>query len=303
MNIHKYTRGIKFSFTLVSLLVLFGLTSIAAITHAQEESIAPELPPTTTPQLLEEQAAQRKTEADMMVPPAEGTDLAERKPASLRGGISERAQERITNLAANMSNRMDAAMRRLENISERLAARIQILETEGLNTTAALQALNSASTHLSDAKLLLEDIDMLVFDATTSEAPREKWLGTRQTYVDVRDSIKLAHNSLRTALTEAKNARKNSDNSPDVSISTPATTSIDCPQDVLECSDGSFVSRVAPSCEFAECPALFQPNNCPDSVKLCADGSFVGRSGPNCEFAACSSDTPIDEAPTEPIPQ
>jgi len=29
---------------------------------------------------------------------------------------------------------------------------------------------------------------------------------------------------------------------------------IACTQDVKECSDGSFVGRVAPNCEFAKCP-------------------------------------------------
>jgi hypothetical protein len=38
-----------------------------------------------------------------------------------------------------------------------------------------------------------------------------------------------------------------------------------CTMDAMECPDGSFVGRVAPSCEFAECPAstlikLISPN-------------------------------------------
>jgi len=38
---------------------------------------------------------------------------------------------------------------------------------------------------------------------------------------------------------------------------TPTRTGGDliaCTQDVKECSDGSFVGRVAPNCEFAKCP-------------------------------------------------
>ncbi len=29
-----------------------------------------------------------------------------------------------------------------------------------------------------------------------------------------------------------------------------------CPMDVMECADGSFVGRIPPTCEFAECPDL-----------------------------------------------
>ena len=38
---------------------------------------------------------------------------------------------------------------------------------------------------------------------------------------------------------------------------TPVTNSdeqVFCTQDALECPDGSFVGRVAPTCEFAACP-------------------------------------------------
>jgi hypothetical protein len=34
-----------------------------------------------------------------------------------------------------------------------------------------------------------------------------------------------------------------------------ASNEVVCPQDAKQCSDGSFVSRVLPSCEFAACPA------------------------------------------------
>ena len=35
--------------------------------------------------------------------------------------------------------------------------------------------------------------------------------------------------------------------------------SVVCAQDVRECSDGSYVGRIAPSCEFAACPEPNQP--------------------------------------------
>jgi len=31
----------------------------------------------------------------------------------------------------------------------------------------------------------------------------------------------------------------------------------------------------------------FQPVACTEEAKLCSDGSYVGRTGPNCEFTAC----------------
>jgi hypothetical protein len=57
-----------------------------------------------------------------------------------------------------------------------------------------------------------------------------------------------------------------------------------CAADAKLCFDGSYVSRVAPSCEFSPCP---EPVVCTLEAKICPDGSSVGRVPPNCEFEAC----------------
>ncbi|MFA5413514.1 MAG: hypothetical protein WC348_03165 [Patescibacteria group bacterium] len=57
-----------------------------------------------------------------------------------------------------------------------------------------------------------------------------------------------------------------------------------CTADAKLCFDGSYVSRVAPSCEFAPCP---EPVACTLEAKICPDGSSVGRVPPNCEFSPC----------------
>lgn len=68
-----------------------------------------------------------------------------------------------------------------------------------------------------------------------------------------------------------------------------------CTADVKECPDGSYVSRSAPDCAFAACPAYQaeepapQQPVCTADAQQCPDGSFVSREGPNCEFAACPS--------------
>lgn len=58
-----------------------------------------------------------------------------------------------------------------------------------------------------------------------------------------------------------------------------------CTVDAKECPDGSFVGRVAPTCEFEACPG--KTTACTMEVKTCPDGGTVGRTGPNCEFVPC----------------
>jgi hypothetical protein len=58
-----------------------------------------------------------------------------------------------------------------------------------------------------------------------------------------------------------------------------------CAADVKTCPDGSAVSRVPPSCDFAACPD--ENTVCTMEAKICPDGTTVGRMPPSCEFAPC----------------
>lgn len=61
-----------------------------------------------------------------------------------------------------------------------------------------------------------------------------------------------------------------------------------CTTEAKQCSDGSYVGRTGPNCEFAECPkGGSEPVYCAADVKECADGTFVTRVPPACEFAGC----------------
>jgi hypothetical protein len=84
---------------------------------------------------------------------------------------------------------------------------------------------------------------------------------------------------------------------------TDDTEVVACTLDVKECPDGTYVSRVAPSCEFAACPPVSdvatpeaeEPVACTMDVMECPGGSYVGRVAPSCEFAPCP--TPEPESP------
>ncbi len=76
----------------------------------------------------------------------------------------------------------------------------------------------------------------------------------------------------------------------------PIPETIFCAADVRECSDGSFVGRNPPTCEFTKCktsppqkpqPPIEEQVVCTMDAKMCPDGSYVGRTGPKCEFAPC----------------
>jgi exonuclease VII small subunit len=118
--------------------------------------------------------------------------------------LSEIRQQRIINLAANISNRMDAAVERLFAIIGRLESRIAKLELAGQDTTRARTSLQSASQSLAEARGLLSDIDSAVIAATTSEEPYTAWQELRTRYQSIAERIRNTHSFLRDTLTALK---------------------------------------------------------------------------------------------------
>lgn len=140
--------------------------------------------------------------------------------AANRGVLSERMQQRVRNLAANVSNRMEAAIERLEHIADRLDARLEKLRASGMDTTDAAASLARARTELSAASVTLAEIDQQVARAITSLTPRAEWSRVRSTYASARTSIQNSHAALRESLILAKTST-----SREVRTSTVSTSS------------------------------------------------------------------------------
>lgn len=114
--------------------------------------------------------------------------------------LSSIAQTRITNLAANVSNRLDATLRRLTNVHGRITSRIDKLAQAGVNTDAAATEQQIAANHLETAKRSLSTIDREVTAFIGSNNPRAGYLRLKATYTTIYTELTLAHSSLRLTL-------------------------------------------------------------------------------------------------------
>ncbi len=121
--------------------------------------------------------------------------------------LSERAQERITNLAANISNRFDGIIARLQNIINRLNTRIEKLEATGADVSQAKQSLASAGVALEAARDDLDDIDDAVATVVGSPDPKTEWQGVRAKFISAREHVRTAHSELRATVAHLKNAQ------------------------------------------------------------------------------------------------
>ncbi len=196
-------NSIRTSFTTVALFVMLIFTCIAYVANAQG--------PTTSPS---ETRAQTNQPA-----PAAAIANQDRNQAAL----NDRQQERLRNLAANVSNRMEAAIARLENIADRLEERLFLLADDGVDTAAANLELSQTFTLLNQARNELSSIDQAVNAFVSSEQPRTVWPSVRDNYIASRENIVAARTALRAAVQNAQRAAAG--NRP-TSSAQPSTTTL-----------------------------------------------------------------------------
>jgi intracellular sulfur oxidation DsrE/DsrF family protein len=123
-----------------------------------------------------------------------------------RTTLVARAQDRVTNLAANMSNRMEAVIERLQNIATRLESRMTKMSDSGVDTTAGAAALASAQLSLDAAVTEISDIDASVYAAVSSADARTGWTTLKAKFTSIKDFIKTAHSELRSSVSLVKEA-------------------------------------------------------------------------------------------------
>ena len=115
-------------------------------------------------------------------------------------------EKRLTNLAANISNRLDGLNMRMRHIADRVGERIDTQAADGYDVTAARASLQKAYEHLDVASSKLKNIDRDVYSAFRSQNPKAEWREVRSTYIAARDSIKAAHAELKQTVTFLKSA-------------------------------------------------------------------------------------------------
>lgn len=198
--VSKHLKHIKLTFTFISLIILLAVSSIALVANAQEEietATTTEAAATNTADVNEE---------EVRIIEEEVTTGSNKQ--NINAALNTRAQERIRNLAANMSNRMDAAIIRLEKISARIETRLEIISNENpeIDLLSATAHLEIARNNLDTAKTIMSDIDMQVNQTVGSESPQSAWQEAKSSFKMTKNYITLAHSSLKDSVTATRQA-------------------------------------------------------------------------------------------------
>jgi len=156
---------------------------------------------------------------------AERVEVRQEVRSERREALKDAQQKRILNLSANISNRMEAAIGRIEIIIERFNQRITKLKALGIDTASAEVKISESTRLLVEARAKLAGIDTTVFNATTSNDPRFDWQNVKTIYRETAALIKASHQSLREALVLLKEAVKARDGN--ASAAVEASTEVD----------------------------------------------------------------------------
>jgi len=186
-------KHIRTNFTLISLTILLAVAATACVVDLAYAQSSPPIDAAST------QAPVSPPSAAVSLPP-ERAEAQTTNQANRQAALTERAQTRITNLAANISNRMEAIIARLQTISARLASRVEKMAAEGTDTATAESYITEANALLERAATRLADIDTSIAAVVGSPSPASAWQTARRTYTETRQDLASARTALARAI-------------------------------------------------------------------------------------------------------
>jgi uncharacterized transporter YbjL len=129
-------------------------------------------------------------------------------------------QKRVTNLSANVSNKLDATTVRLTNIVLRMESRMRLMEQAGMDVRAAQIQIDAAKSELETIRVGLKNIDTEVARVTSSEKPQQEWIRVRNILTNTHTNLQQTKQILQSALDALKGAQPRSIPAPQTSTTT-----------------------------------------------------------------------------------
>jgi hypothetical protein len=119
--------------------------------------------------------------------------------------LTNQLQDRLINLASNVTTRLSSALERMGNISARLDSRMQKLEGLGVDTASARAKLSEANIAIASGKSTLSSMSSIP-QAIRSVAPRESFSPIRMQFVEVHKLIRQSHGLLQETISLLRDA-------------------------------------------------------------------------------------------------
>lgn len=141
--------------------------------------------------------------------------------SSRETGYDTAKQKRLTDLAANISNRIDAATNRLASIDTRIYSRANKIEAQGFTVTDGRSYADQAMDRITIVQNNMKDIDSQVAKTVTSTQPQADWTNIKNTFVNAKNDLIQA----KALLLQAVAALRADESSKTTQITSTTTTS------------------------------------------------------------------------------
>lgn len=211
---YKQQKPLTVSSALLASLVTVLVLIAAATANAQNEDEATsEQEETRAASNSIMQAGRMENRIDAQSKVAEIREELASKRAALasstverKAALTEQSQERISARVEKMIELLTTAIYKLRDFSQRIQDHASTLSDSGVDIGKTTTLLTAVDAALEEAVVALEDIDVNLEFALTSERPSDDWQDVKSQILLVRDQIREAHSLLREAMTELKEA-------------------------------------------------------------------------------------------------
>jgi len=146
---------------------------------------------------------------------------AEDRRSARTDAVPSHVKQRAYSLTDNIRTRMNAAVARLRNITDRMDTRAQLLAERDLDVSSALGDIATARTALTRADdILSEDLGALLY----GENPRAGFFAAKTRLMTAKEQIFAARTALQSALTQLKSVAQTTDGNSSGAVSQGTTT-------------------------------------------------------------------------------
>lgn len=205
--------------TVAFVVLLVGLLSTLSspVAYAQDATQTNSVETSVTPvenkglirQVLEEKRAEyevtresigeRRDEVIQKI--ASTSELMRQRIQERRLQLAPRVKDRVMNLFANVTARIEAAIARLENIASRIESRASKIDAAGGDTTVARAHIDEARRAMNDAREALTSAKATSLESIVdAQSPLELFSGLRSKVVTVREALIRARQALMDAV-------------------------------------------------------------------------------------------------------
>lgn len=123
-------------------------------------------------------------------------EVLKEKREAIRGKLEAKKAERVRSYTKTMIVRFEAAIKRLDNLAERIRTRLDKLAQDGKDVTASKSALEAAKTKIESAKSKLAEAAAALEKVVESEIPQDDLNKAKTILNEAKDVIKMAQAAL-----------------------------------------------------------------------------------------------------------